>query len=76
MNSRQWRRNFLAASAGVGVWLAAGLPALAAEGGLPTNVAHTDSSPEWERLRANLFKDRPIEVTASQVLLMVPLRAA
>jgi sulfur-oxidizing protein SoxY len=76
MSSRQWRRDFLAASAGVGLWLAAGLPALAAPGGLPTNVAHTDSSPEWERLRANLFKDRPIEVTASQVLLMVPLRAA
>jgi sulfur-oxidizing protein SoxY len=49
---------------------------LAAPGGLPTNVAHSDSSPEWERLRGNLFKDRPIEATASQVMLMVPLRAA
>lgn len=52
------------------------LPAMAAPGGLPTNVAHTDSSPEWERLRAALFKDRPIEVAASKVELQVPLRAA
>lgn len=74
MNSMLWRRGLLAALAGLG--LAIGLPAIAVEGGLPTNVAHTDSSPEWERLRANLFKTRPIEVTASQVMLMVPLRAA
>ncbi len=54
----------------------AALPALAAPGGLPTNVAHTDSSPEWEKLRAALFKDRPIEVADAKVELQVPLRAA
>lgn len=48
----------------------------AAPGGLPTQVAHSDSSPEWERLRAQLFRDRPIEVEAAKVELQVPLRAA
>lgn len=66
----------LVAAAGAVVWLAMSLPAVAAEGGLPTNVAHSDSSPEWERLRANLFKDRRIEVRASQVMVSAPLRAA
>ncbi len=74
--SSTWHRRDLLAAFGGAVGLVAGAPALAAVGGLPTNVAHTDSSPEWERLRANLFKDRPIEVTASKVLVMVPLRAA
>ncbi|WP_428424780.1 hypothetical protein [Methylibium sp.] len=38
------------------VLLAAALPAHAAPGGLPTHVAHTDSSPEWKNLRARLFQ--------------------
>lgn len=65
-----------------GRWWAAALLALAAigataaEGGLPTNVAHTDSSPEWERLRERLFAARPIAVDSGQVQLVAPLRAA
>jgi sulfur-oxidizing protein SoxY len=39
-------------------------------------AGHGDSSPEWERLRANLFQGRPIETSASKVQLIVPLRAA
>jgi sulfur-oxidizing protein SoxY len=50
--------------------------AFAAPGGLPTNVAHTDSSPEWESLRAKLFGQRAVTATPSQVQLIVPLRAA
>jgi sulfur-oxidizing protein SoxY len=67
-----------ALSAGVLVLSAVvALPVAAAPGGLPTNVAHTDSSPEWDKLRAALFKDRPIATAAaSQVELQVPLRAA
>lgn len=48
----------------------------AAPGGLPTNVQHGDTSPEWEELRPKLFKQRPIETAASKVELIVPLRAA
>jgi len=48
----------------------------AAVGGLPTGVGHTDSSPEWEKLRAALFQGRQIDTTASKVQLIVPLRAA
>jgi sulfur-oxidizing protein SoxY len=48
----------------------------AAIGGLPTNVGHTDSSPEWEKLRINLFGSKPIQATPSQVQIIVPLRAA
>lgn len=44
--------------------------------GLPSGVGHGDSSPEWEKLRATLFQQRPIETAASQVQLVVPLRAA
>jgi sulfur-oxidizing protein SoxY len=53
----------------------AGLAAHGAPGGLPTNVQHTDSSPEWEQLRAQLFQQRPIQ-TGGMVQLVVPLRAA
>lgn len=67
------RRTWLAAAA---VALAA-RPAAAAVGGLPTNVGHADSSPEWERLREKLFGRRPIAAgEASRVQLQVPLRAA
>lgn len=38
-------------------------PAHAAPGGLPTNVAHTDSSPEWENLRQRLFESRRVAST-------------
>jgi sulfur-oxidizing protein SoxY len=68
------RRRLIAGGA-LALWAAAG-PLRAAPGGLPSNVAHTDSSPEWERLRGKLFGSRPIETTASKVQLLVPLRAA
>jgi sulfur-oxidizing protein SoxY len=51
-------------------------PLLAAVGGLPTKTAHTDTSPEWDKLRASLFKARPIETTDSKVQVQAPLRAA
>lgn len=72
-------------SSGVAGWLAALLfaaawavvgPVHAAPGGLPTNVAHTDSSPEWENLRQRLFASRRIETDSGKVQLIVPLRAA
>jgi sulfur-oxidizing protein SoxY len=47
----------------------------AAVGGLPS-AAHADSSPEWEKLRAQLFAQRPIDANAGKVQLIVPLRAA
>ena len=47
----------------------------AAVGGLPS-YNHADSTPEWEKLRDKLFGNRPIEAAASQVQLIVPLRAA
>lgn len=50
--------------------------ALAAPGGLPTNVQHGDSSPQWEKLRTALFKDRKVQTGAGKVELSVPLRAA
>lgn len=50
--------------------------ALAQPRGLPTNVGHGDSSPEWENLREKLFAGRHIETAMSQVQLIVPLRAA
>jgi sulfur-oxidizing protein SoxY len=62
----------------VGVLAAATvLPAaLAAPGGLPSNVQHTDSSPQWEKLRTALFKDRTVQPGTQKVQLTVPLRAA
>lgn len=52
-------------------------PAAAAIGGLPSNVAHDASSPEWEALRARLFGTRPIAAGSnSRLQLVVPLRAA
>lgn len=53
----------------------ASVPAIAAEGGLPTKTAHTDTSPEWERLRVKLFQERPIETVQSKVQIIAPLRA-
>ncbi len=50
--------------------------AQAAIGGLPTNVGHSDGSPEWEKLRTHLFAGRPIQASPSQVQIIVPLRAA
>lgn len=51
--------------------------AQAAPGGLPSVIDHDGSSPEWERLRQRLFGDRPLATgAASQVQLIVPLRAA
>lgn len=68
------RRLFLAA---IAAWLGlSAQSAIAQVGGLPTNVKHTDSSPEWELLREKLFPGRSIESAASMVQLVVPLRAA
>ncbi|RZU02971.1 quinoprotein dehydrogenase-associated SoxYZ-like carrier [Rivibacter subsaxonicus] len=50
--------------------------ALAAVGGLPSNVGHADSSPEWEKLRTALFQQREIATDSGRVKLIVPLRAA
>lgn len=65
---------FLAA---IAAWLGMSAPgAIAQVGGLPTNVRHTDSSPEWEQLREKLFPGRSMESASSMVQLFVPLRAA
>ena len=48
----------------------------AAPGGLPSNVGHADGSPEWDKLRAALFQQRPIGTDAARLQLVVPLRAA
>jgi sulfur-oxidizing protein SoxY len=48
----------------------------AAPGGLPAPAAHTDSSPEWESLRAKLFGARPVDATPGTVQIIAPLRAA
>jgi sulfur-oxidizing protein SoxY len=57
--------------------LAIAMPAAAAPGGLPSNVQHGDSSPQWDKLRAKLFQARSIATAdASKVQLVVPLRAA
>ncbi len=50
--------------------------ALAAPGGLPTNVGHGDSSPEFDRLRETMWGRRPIAATGSVVQLAAPTRAA
>jgi sulfur-oxidizing protein SoxY len=51
-------------------------PALAAEGGLPTNIGHQDSSPEWDKLRTKMFGTRKLDANSGKVQLIVPLRAA
>ncbi|ACB35376.1 conserved hypothetical protein [Leptothrix cholodnii SP-6] len=74
------RRRLLVAAWGgsaalIGAWLPGG--SHAAIGGLPSNVGHADSSPQWELLRGKLFGERPIAAgAASQVQIIVPLRAA
>lgn len=76
----QARRSFVRRVASFAVWAGAALAlapaALAAPGGLPTNVQHGDSSPQWEKLRSSLFKDRKVQTGAGKVELSVPLRAA
>jgi sulfur-oxidizing protein SoxY len=57
--------------------LLAMVPAVhAAVGGLPSNVGHADSSPEWESLRPKLFQGRSVIAGQSRVQIIVPLRAA
>jgi sulfur-oxidizing protein SoxY len=70
-------RRALLQALGAAAAAAIAAPARAAVGGLP-NAAHTDSSPEWDRLRDKLFGDRPIEThpATSAVQLHAPLRAA
>lgn len=51
-------------------------PLRAAVGGLPSQVAHADSSPQWETLRERLFAARKITADGTRVQLIVPLRAA
>lgn len=43
--------------------------------GLPSGVDHAASSPEWEKVRAQLFQDRRIDAASGKVQLAVPLRA-
>ena len=50
--------------------------AQAVVGGLPTNVGHADTSPEWEALKPKLFQARHIEAGQSRVQIFVPMRAA
>jgi sulfur-oxidizing protein SoxY len=58
-------------------WLAGtATAARAAPGGLPTNVGHGDSSPEWEKLRDKLFAGKKLQAQDPKVKLIVPLRAA
>ena len=71
------RRSFglsLASSAALAAFAVTG--ARAAPGGLPTNTAHTDTSPEWEKLRTNLFGTKTVDATSGRVQLITPLRAA
>ena len=69
---RRWLLQTLTATAG---WMAPS--AWAAIGGLPSQIDHTAGSPEWDKLRAHLFGQRPIVAGAnSLVQLIVPLRAA
>jgi sulfur-oxidizing protein SoxY len=60
---------------GAGSMLAAARVSKAAIGGLPS-AAHTDSSPEWEKLRDSLFQSRPVDATPGTVQIIAPLRAA
>lgn len=50
--------------------------AMGAPGGLPSNVGHADGSPEWDKLRAALFQQRPITTDPTRLQIVVPLRAA
>jgi sulfur-oxidizing protein SoxY len=52
------------------------VPARAAVGGLPANIGHADSSPEWDRLREKMFGERKVDANSGRVQLLVPLRAA
>ena len=60
---------------GAGGMLAAARTSHAAVGGLPS-ATHTDSSPEWEKLRESLFQSRPVGTTPGMVQIIAPLRAA
>jgi sulfur-oxidizing protein SoxY len=70
------RRRFVGSAAAL--YAAGAMPvARAAQGGLPSNVGHDDSSPQWDDLRAKLYGKREIATgDSSAVQLMIPLRAA
>ena len=72
------RKTFVGHLIGVAAGSVLGLPRLAhsAVGGLPAPAAHTDSSPEWERVREGLFGARPVDATPGTVQVIAPLRAA
>lgn len=78
MNTHHQRRRvigYVAASAAA-VVLPAGW-ARAAPGGLPANAAHNDTSPQWDKARAQLYGRRTIDAgDASALELIIPLRAA
>jgi len=66
----------LSLAAGCLILLATAPFAHAAPGGLPAPATHTDSSPEWENLRAKLFQARQVDATPGTVQIIAPLRAA
>jgi sulfur-oxidizing protein SoxY len=65
------RRTLLSAAA---FWPALGHSVI---GGQPSHIDHAATTPEWDKLRRQLFGERPLNVGApSLVQLIVPLRAA
>jgi len=69
------RRSLLRHTLGLSLAAAASPAVHAAVGGLP-QLAHGDSTPEWEKLRERLYPGRTITAVDSKVQLVVPLRAA
>ena len=76
MRSINFIGRLLGSIAGWLVLIAASSIVHAAPGGLPAPANHSDSSPEWESLRARLFQSRPIDATPDIVQIIAPLRAA
>ncbi len=75
MNQRRQMMRYVAAATAANL-----LPfghARAAPGGLPSNVAHNDTSPQWDKVRNHLYGKRNIDTgDASALELIIPLRAA
>jgi sulfur-oxidizing protein SoxY len=49
--------------------------ALAAIGGLKSDLKDHDESEEWQTIRTNLFQDRPIDIKQPAILVDIPKRA-